>query len=93
MSLITIEKKEFLLRNDIIFLNHGAFGACPQFTFNIYQDWQKRLEAQPVEFFGRELQKYLKTSREKLACYVNADSKDIVFIPNSTHGVNIIAAG
>ena len=43
----------FLLDPDVIFLNHGSFGACPKPVFDEYQRWQRELERQPVEFLGR----------------------------------------
>ena len=44
--------EQFLLRRDITFLNHGSFGACPRPVFETYQQWQRTLEMQPVEFLG-----------------------------------------
>ena len=35
---------EFLLKDDVVFLNHGSFGACPREVFEIYQAWQRELE-------------------------------------------------
>lgn len=40
-------KALFLLDPDIVFLNHGAFGACPRPVFETYQTWQRTLERQP----------------------------------------------
>ena len=37
----------FLLDPDIVFLNHGSFGACPKPVFEAYQRWQLRARAQP----------------------------------------------
>jgi isopenicillin-N epimerase len=45
-------KELFLLRKDIHFLNFGSFGATPQPVFDHYQDWQKVLEAEPVQFIA-----------------------------------------
>jgi isopenicillin-N epimerase len=84
-------KQHFLLDPDIHFLNHGSFGATPKPVFESYQNWQMRLERQPVLFLGRELDCLLKESRIALGAYLNADPDDIVYIPNATHGVNIIA--
>lgn len=84
-------KQYFLLDPNIHFLNHGSFGATPKPVFEAYQNWQLRLERQPVLFLGREYDRLLKESRQVLGEYLNADADDLVYIPNATHGVNIIA--
>jgi isopenicillin-N epimerase len=84
-------KSLFLLDPNIIFLNHGSFGATPRPVFKEYQDWQMRLEHQPVLFLGRELDELLYLARQALGEYLNAPAEDLVFIPNATHGVNIVA--
>lgn len=84
-------KECFLLDPSIIFLNHGSFGATPKPVFEDYQRWQSRLEQQPVLFLGREYDQLLFESRKKLGEYLNADANDLVYVPNATHGVNIIA--
>ncbi|HKV85488.1 MAG TPA: aminotransferase class V-fold PLP-dependent enzyme, partial [Ktedonobacterales bacterium] len=82
---------EFLARRDIAFLNHGSFGARPRPVFETYQRWQRELEAQPVEFLGRRLPALLAEARAPLAAYIGAAPTDLVFVPNATHGMNIIA--
>lgn len=84
-------KELFLLDPGVIFLNHGSFGATPRAVFESYQRWQTRLERQPVLFLGREHDDLLRHSRQALGKYVHADPDDLVFIPNATHGVNIVA--
>lgn len=49
-----------------------------------------RLERQPVLFLGRELDVLLEQSRRMLAEYLNCDFDELVYIPNATHGANII---
>ena len=84
-------KENFLLDPDVIFLNHGSFGATPRPVFKAYQNWQLQLERQPVLFLGRELPALLYESRTVLGEYLHADANDLVYIPNATHGVNIVA--
>lgn len=81
----------FLLESDVIFLNHGSFGATPRPVFEVYQEWQRRLESQPVRFLGRELNEHLAQARAELGRYLNADPDDLVFIPNATYGANVVA--
>ena len=85
-------KSQFMLDPTITFLNHGSFGATPIPVFETYQSWQKRLEKQPVLFLGREYHNLLFQAREVLSPYVGTDVNDIVFIPNTTFGVNLIAS-
>ncbi len=84
-------KESFLLDPKIIFLNHGSFGAAPRPVLAAYQNWQMQLERQPVQFITREMLPALKQARQALGSYLNADADDLVFIPNATFGVNIIA--
>jgi isopenicillin-N epimerase len=84
-------KEYFLLDPNVIFLNHGSYGAAPKPVFEAYQNWQLRLERQPVLFLGRELPELMRASRVVLGKYLNADADDLVYIPNATHGINIVA--
>jgi isopenicillin-N epimerase len=84
-------RDEFLLDPDIVFLNHGSFGACPRAVLERYQAWQVELERRPVEFLGRRLDGLLAAAREALGAYVNADPDDLVFVQNATAGVNLAA--
>jgi isopenicillin-N epimerase len=80
----------FLLDPEVIFLNHGSFGACPRTVFEIYQEWQKELEREPVEFLGRRAQELMATARERLAAYLNIDSGELVYFPNPTTAINMV---
>ena len=84
-------KEYFLLDPNVIFLNHGSFGATPKPVLEAYQNWQLRMERQPVLFLGRELDGLLLESRLALGAYLNAGADDLVYIPNATHGLNIVA--
>lgn len=84
-------RADSLLDPTVHFLNHGSFGACPRPVFERYLEWARELERQPVEFFARRLPGLLADSRAALAAYLNAAPNDLVYVPNATHGVNIVA--
>jgi len=84
-------KADYLLDPDIHFLNHGSFGACPRPVFEIYQRWQAELERQPVEFLGRRAAELLAASRAALAAYLGAAADDVVYFPNPTTAINMVA--
>jgi len=81
----------FLLDPDVIFLNHGSFGACPKPVFAELQRWQLAMERNPVEFLGRRSAALLRAARQRLATYLDAALDDLVFVPNATTGVNTVA--
>lgn len=81
----------FLLDPNVVFLNHGSFGACPIPVFETYQKWQRELERQPVEFLGRRNDQLLDAARMSLAAYLNADVDNLIFVPNATIGINTVA--
>ena len=70
-------KEMFLLDPEVIFLNHGSFGATPRPVFESYQRWQLELEKQPVEFLGRRSDVLLDNARSILAeAYIQTDGKN-----------------
>ena len=83
----------FLLDPDLVFLNHGSFGACPRPVFDEYQRLQRELERSPVEFLSlkRGLPALIAAARERLAAFVGAAAADLILIPNATTGVNAVA--
>jgi len=85
-----ISRSDFLLREDVVFLNHGSFGACPTVLLNEQRVWIERMEQQPVLFF-RDIVGLMKSARTELATFVGAQPEDLVFVTNSTFGVNVIA--
>ncbi len=84
-------KALFLLDPDIVFLNHGSFGACPLPVFETYQALQHELERQPVAFLGRQAAARLAHAREKLATYLGVAADEVVYFPNPTTAMNMVA--
>ena len=80
----------WLLDPEIIFLNHGAFGACPRPVLEFQSEWRARMERQPLQFLVRELESQLDAAREALAQFTGADADDLVLVPNATSGVNTV---
>ncbi|MBU6287044.1 MAG: aminotransferase class V-fold PLP-dependent enzyme [Chloroflexi bacterium] len=81
---------EFLLKDDVVFLNHGSFGACPREVFEIYQAWQRELESEPVGFLGRRYGPLMKQARDDLGRHVGAHGDDLVYYPNATQALNAV---
>lgn len=83
----------FLLDPDVVFLNHGSFGACPRPVFDEYQRLQRELERNPVELLSlhRRFPELIEHVRGRLAAYVGAEPANLVLVPNATAGVNLVA--
>ncbi len=84
-------RNDFLLEPQVIYLNHGSFGATPAPVFERYQYWQRELERQPTEFIGRRANQLLEQSRQVLADYLGTHSNQLAYVTNATAGLNIVA--
>jgi len=78
------------LAPDVIFLNHGSFGACPSHVLHRQAELRAEMEAEPVRFLSRELDDRLDVARAALAAFVGADAEDLAFVVNATSGVNAV---
>ena len=83
-----LTRDDFLIRDDIIFFNHGSFGACPKPVFERYQAWQLELERQPVDFLLRRGAELMADARSRIASYFNVPADEIVFVTNVTTGLS-----
>jgi isopenicillin-N epimerase len=84
-------RRDSLLDPHVIFLNHGSFGACPRPVMDTFQAWQLELEREPVELLLRRAPDLLQAPREALAGYLGCSADDLVLVPNTTHGMNMVA--
>jgi isopenicillin-N epimerase len=83
---------QWQLDPEVDFLNHGAFGACPRVVLAEQDAWRARLEREPVRFMVNELEPALDRARANIAGFVGAKPENLVFIQNTTVGVNTILA-
>lgn len=84
-------RDRFLLDPELCFLNHGSFGACPAEVLDDQRRWQDEMERNPVAFLGRRSAHLLAQARATLGQALGARAAELVFVPNSTTGVNIVA--
>ena len=80
----------FLIDPKVTYLNHGSYGACPKSVFQDYQNFQKKLEKQPVQFMTKYFWEDLKITRDTLGDFIKCDGDDILLFPNPTTAINNI---
>jgi isopenicillin-N epimerase len=83
-------RRHWNLDPEVLFLNHGSFGACPEPILKKQSEWARRLEREPVLFMHREIEGHLEQARDVLAKFVGAKSDDLAFVVNATAGVNTV---
>ncbi len=85
-----VDRDAFLLDPDVVFLNHGSFGACPKAVLEQQRELQARMEREPVHFYMRVLPELLDTARLRLSELLRAEPADLVFVRNATSAVNAV---
>ena len=86
----SLNAKHWSLEPSRLFLNHGSFGACPNFVIREQRKWQDLMEREPVRFFEELMPDLLLKSREALGTFLNCSPDDLAFVSNATSGVNTI---
>jgi hercynylcysteine S-oxide lyase len=71
-------------------LNHGSYGAYPKAVRTRQRELQDLTEARSDPFIRFTIPKLLRESREALAPLLGASSKEVVFTPNATTGINTV---
>lgn len=73
---------------EIVFLNHGSFGATPRTVLAEQVRLRNQLEHEPVRFFLYTLEPLWDAAREEVAAFVGADPANLVFVRNATEAIN-----
>jgi isopenicillin-N epimerase len=91
-TLPMVPRGEWLLDPDMLFLNHGSYGAVPRVVFNEQHRFQERMERDPSKFLVLELPDALRAAANDLARFIQGAGSDLVFVENATAGCNTVLA-
>jgi isopenicillin-N epimerase len=79
--------QHWTLDPEIVYLNHGSFGACPRAVLEQQSEFRALMERELVRYFVELLPGLIDRAREAAARFVRCDSQDLVFVANATTGV------
>ena len=80
----------WLLDPEVVFLNHGSFGATPKAVLEEQDRIRRRIERQPLLFFDHDYLGELDQARAALGRFLGARTDDLAFVVNATTGVNTV---
>jgi len=83
-------RRHWHLDPEVVFLNHGSFGACPRPVLEAQLRMRERMEREPVRFFTREAPALLEGARDALGAFLGADAGDLAFVPNASTALNAV---
>ncbi len=72
---------------EIVFLNHGSYGACPRPVLEAQDRYRDRMERELVRFFMIDVEGLLDRARQAVADFVGCDIEGLAFLPNVTQAV------
>jgi selenocysteine lyase/cysteine desulfurase len=86
-----IVRTQMMLKEDIIYLNNGGFGATPRMVFDALVEDYRMLGENPRDL--DTLVKKMDEVRKKVADFLDVSQDEIALTRNTTEGMSTIAAG
>lgn len=83
-------RHHWALRPDIVFLNHGSFGACPKSVLEEQHHLRTLVEQDPMDFYFAQGPQLWNRALEALSEFLGADPVGMTFQVNATAGVNTV---
>ncbi len=75
---------------EVVFLNHGSFGACPRVIMEQQRELRREMEAQPLRFLHHNIEERIDAAKPRLAKLLGCEVQDMALIANATTGVNTV---
>jgi isopenicillin-N epimerase len=88
----TQAREQMLLDPAVANLNTGSFGPLPRVVFERATELRRLLAAEPMDFYVRRLPPLLWDARERLAAFLHADPRRLIFTANVSVSINILAS-
>jgi isopenicillin-N epimerase len=82
--------RHWQLDESMTFLNHGSFGATPVKVLEKQNELRNQAEAELVRFYIREMEDLWDNARLATAEFLGSKPYNLVFVKNTTMGVNTI---
>jgi isopenicillin-N epimerase len=76
---------------DLVFLNHGAFGATPRAVIEVANQERLRMAANPCRYL-EPIAPRVNAATDRLAAFVGAQPRGFVLVENATAGVATVLA-
>ena len=84
--------RRYAIPEGVTYLNNGSFGPPPRSVVDARAEFQRRLDANPMEFLVRRLETELADAADVLGRLVGTSRENLVFVPNATTAMNVVAA-
>jgi isopenicillin-N epimerase len=78
---------QFVIDPEVVYLNHGSFGACPRAILEAQSAHRLDAERELVRFYVDDSWGKIDRARNSLSDLVNCNPQDLVFVHNATTGV------
>jgi isopenicillin-N epimerase len=85
------ERSRILLDPQKINLNSGTLFPTPIPILEAVFELRRQMATNPSDFFWRQIQGYLVSSRAQLAEYLGCNHADLLLLPNVTFALNLVA--
>jgi isopenicillin-N epimerase len=72
------------LEPDLVFVNHGSYGATPTPVLQAQDRFRARMERDPVRFFKVDLERLMDGVRERIAQFMRCDPGGLAPVQNAT---------
>lgn len=91
MSITIPPRSAWSIPDDVTYLNHGSFGPAARVVQESREQWSRRLESQPMDFYLRQMDAALDEAMVPLAKLIRAEPRDLAFVDNATVAMNVVA--
>jgi isopenicillin-N epimerase len=83
-------RRLWLLDREVAHCNHGSFGALPAAVLEAQDQLRRRMAANPMRWFNRELPGLVTEARAEVARFLGADPEGLALVSNVSTGVSAI---